>query len=441
MNNSERNRLAGDILRYSRQTLLKQWPYLGPLLYQLQMCPMEEVHIMGSNGQFLYYNPEDVIALYKEDSSEIPKMMIHVLGHCMLQHVERRNGREHALYDTACDLSVFQLIEKLPGGRSFVGTAEERSRVNSLLGLRGHVSAESLYQDGKKDAQLMQNMENLSQTVYRDDHRIWGKKLEAQEGEDGSSSSFLWKQAMQRAADEYQQMMQREGRYQGMGSGDWTSMLDLDQEESNISYEELLRRFTVPVEVMRIDMDSMDLSWYVTGLNLYGDMPIVEYNEYRDMDLVETFIIAIDTSGSCCGSTLDEFLNQTKKAVEDMELQGRPFRLRMIQCDSGIQKEVEVRTKEQFDDYVSHFRVYGGGGTDFRPVFQRVNQLVTEEEGYEKLKGFLYFSDGFGDFPKQPTSYETVFVIPKEDLSFKPPIPDWVTVACLKERQLNMIEA
>ena len=78
MNTSERNRLAGDILRYSRQTLLKQWPYLGPLLYQLQMCPMEEVHIMGSNGQFLYYNPEDVIALYKEDSSEIPKMMIHV---------------------------------------------------------------------------------------------------------------------------------------------------------------------------------------------------------------------------------------------------------------------------------------------------------------------------------------------------------------------------
>ena len=120
MRNSDHGRLASEILRYSRQTLLKQWPWLGPLLFRLQLRPLEEIHIMGSNGEYLFYNPEDVIELYKEEPERIPKMMLHVLGHCMLQHVERRNGREHDLYDTACDLSVFQLISKLPGGKALL---------------------------------------------------------------------------------------------------------------------------------------------------------------------------------------------------------------------------------------------------------------------------------------------------------------------------------
>ena len=80
----------------------------------------------------------------------------------------------------------------------------------------------------------------------------------------------------------------------------------------------------------------------------------------------------------------------------------------------------------------------GGGGTSFVPVFRRVDQLVAEEEGYEKLKGFMYFSDGFGDFPNQATPYETVFVIPEEELEYGPAIPDWVTVACLKEQSLEI---
>jgi hypothetical protein len=68
-----------------------------------------------------------------------------------------------------------------------------------------------------------------------------------------------------------------------------------------------------------------------------------------------------------------------------------------------------------------------------------VDQLVAEEEAYAKLKGFLYFSDGFGDFPNQPSVYETVFVIPEEDFQYHPVIPDWVTVACLKEESLDLI--
>ena len=393
---------------------------------------------MGSNGEYLFYNADDVIALYKEDSSQIPKIMIHVLGHCMLQHVERRNGREHELYDTASDLAVFQLIERLPGGKSYVGTSQVRNEVKEVLPDREHISAETLYTSGMKDETLKRNYESVSHYVRRDDHTFWGKKMESPGNGPETGSAFSWKMAMAQTVEEYQKYLNGQGRYQGYGRGDWTELLELNKEEEHISYDELLRRFTAPVETMRLDMDSMDLAWYVTGLNLYGDLPIVEYNEYRDMNLVETFIIAIDTSGSCCGSTLNNFLVQTKKVVEDMELGGRKFLLRMIQCDYGIQEETEIRTVEEFNQYISQFRMMGGGGTSFVPVFRRVDQLVAEEEGYEKLKGFMYFSDGFGDFPNQATPYETVFVIPEEELEYGPAIPDWVTVACLKEQSLEI---
>jgi len=439
MRNSDHGRLANEILRYSRQTLLKQWPWLGPLLFRLQLRPLEEIHIMGSNGEYLFYNPEDVIELYKTEPDRIPKMMLHVLGHCMLQHVERRNGREHELYDTACDLSVFQLISRLPGGKSFAASAQERSEVTKILADRAHASAESLYTGGMKDAELKEQFDSVKGYVHRDDHTFWGKKMDTPGNGPEMGSAFSWKQAMMQAVEEYQKLMGGQGRFAGQGRGDWTELLDLDREEEFISYEELLKRFTTPVETMRLDMDSLDLAWYVTGLNLYGDLPIVEYNEYRDMNLVETFIIAIDTSGSCCGLTLKNFLTQTKKVVEDMEISGRKFLLRIMQCDYDIQQEVEIRTVEEFNGFMDRFRMKGGGGTSFIPIFQKVDQLVAEEEGYAKLKGFLYFSDGFGDFPNKPTTYETVFVIPEDDLKYQPQIPDWVTVACLKEESLDLI--
>lgn len=439
MSNSDRSRLAGEIVRYSRQTLLKQWPYLGPLLFRLQLRSLDEVRIMGSNGEYLFYNTEDIIELYKNDPGTIPKMMLHVLGHCMLQHVERRNGREHDLYDTACDLSVFQLISRLPGGKNFAASAQERAEVNQILGEKEHASAESLYTAGMKDVELKGKFDSIKGHVHRDDHSLWGKKMDLQGNGTETGTAFSWKQAMMQAVEEYQKMVNGQGRFAGQGRGDWTELLELDREEETISYEELLKRFTAPVETMRLDMDSLDLAWYVTGLNLYGDLPIVEYNEYRDMNLVETFIIAIDTSGSCCGSTLQNFLVQTKKVVEDMELSGRKFLLRMMQCDYDIQEEVEIRTVEEFNEYIEHFRMRGGGGTNFVPVFRRVDQLAAEEEAYAKLKGFLYFSDGFGDFPNQPSVYETVFVIPEEDFQYHPVIPDWVTVACLKEESLDLI--
>jgi predicted metal-dependent peptidase len=49
----------------------------------------------------------------------------------------------------------------------------------------------------------------------------------------------------------------------------------------------------------------------------------------------------------------------------------------------------------------------GGGGTDFRPVFEYVESLN------EDFKFLIYFTDGEGSFPDHEPVIDTLWVMPK----------------------------
>ncbi len=58
--------------------------------------------------------------------------------------------------------------------------------------------------------------------------------------------------------------------------------------------------------------------------------------------------------------------------------------------------------------------MYGEGGTDFRPAFAYVDQMLENHE-FEELKGLLYFTDGYGIYPGKMPAYKTAFVFMQED--------------------------
>ena len=67
----------------------------------------------------------------------------------------------------------------------------------------------------------------------------------------------------------------------------------------------------------------------------------------------------------------------------------------------------------------------GFGGTDFRPVFQYVNEIFASSQKNE-VNGLIYFTDGDGTYPKQMPEYTSVFVI--NDACFdKSKMPLWAT--------------
>lgn len=202
---------------------------------------------------------------------------------------------------------------------------------------------------------------------------------------------------------------------------------------SKHNYKDFLHRFSSLHENMRVNDDEFDYIYYSYGLHLYGNMPLIEPLEYKEQRLIDEFVIAIDTSGSITLPQAQAFLNETYTILHSEESFAKKINLHIIQCDAEIHSDKKVTSQTEFDDYVSNLQIEGGGGTDFRPVFQHIDRLQKSGE-LAHLKGIVYFSDGYGTFPNTPPPYDAAFIF----LNKAPPhIPPWVIELTLQEEQLG----
>ena len=72
---------------------------------------------------------------------------------------------------------------------------------------------------------------------------------------------------------------------------------------------------------------------------------------------------------------------------------------------------------------MSDFEILGLGGTDFRPAFVYVNELLARGE-IRHLRGLLYFTDGRGIYPVRKPVYDTAFIFMKNDYT-DVDVPPW----------------
>ena len=84
---------------------------------------------------------------------------------------------------------------------------------------------------------------------------------------------------------------------------------------------------------------------------------------------------------------------------------------------------------------MADFTVKGGGGTDFRPAFAYVEQLLREKR-FTRLRGLIYFTDGYGIYPAKMPPYETAFVFMKEDYQ-DIDVPTWAIKLILDSEDLE----
>ena len=78
----------------------------------------------------------------------------------------------------------------------------------------------------------------------------------------------------------------------------------------------------------------------------------------------------------------------------------------------------------------------GGGGTDFRPVFRRINELLNEEY-FSDLRGLLFLSDGFGTFPLEKPAYDSAFIL-LETTGQTPSLPPWAMKVVVDEKEVSV---
>ena len=159
-------------------------------------------------------------------------------------------------------------------------------------------------------------------------------------------------------------------------------------------------------------------------------------NRKESRKKVEELVIAIDTSESCEGETVKRFLEETYAILSSSESFFHKMNVHIIQCDAAVQMDKRITSKEELAQFMEDFALRGSGGTDFRPVFQYVDKLIAER-AFQNLKGLIYFTDGYGTFPKRRPPYDAAFVFYHEDYT-DVGVPPWAMKLILGKEDLSL---
>ena len=186
---------------------------------------------------------------------------------------------------------------------------------------------------------------------------------------------------------------------------------------------------------MAVDGDAFDYTYYSYGLQLYGNMPLIEPPETKEEKRIEDFVIAVDTSMSTSGELVRQFLACTYSILRSTETFTRKVNIRILQCDNQVRSDMAIHDLEDLKDYMENFQLQGGSATDFRPVFEHVAKL-RKQGVFTSLRGLVYFTDGMGIFPKKRPDYDVAFVLMEEPpISYK--MPPWAIRLVLGEEGLE----
>ena len=394
-------------------------------IFQMVFTGFQRNTLTGTDGETFFYEPKLFLNLYMEKGAQgINRFFLHTLFHLLYRQV-RENTESSPFWHLACDMVTEYTIDAL-GQEELTGKMSKAAQeFCSQIWENGEgLSAEAVEERLERKKFSPSELEFWQKCFEQDNHTLWKEVKEEQteklldwalslkaSGEDGSGNGF-GKRGTQRG---YKQ--------------EWYEL----QEERKRNYNKFLRRFTVEREELQLDMEAFDYIPYLYGLSHYGNLPFLEPLEYTEAKKLEELVIAIDTSASCKRPTVQRFLQETYAVLGQQENFFKKLRVHIIQCDCYVQEDVKVTCEKEWKEYLRHIKIQGGGGTDFRPVFRYVNEILADGR-LKNLKALLYFTDGDGIYPREKPDYEAVFLLTKE-----PPkeanVPSWATLLYMDERQ------
>lgn len=420
---------------------------------------------MGTDARTIHYNPNFVFALFLESPQKLDRLYLHILLHCIFRHMFSSDQYEdQALWDLAADIQVESVLDSMDydiinrPAYPFREEWYERLRAECRV-----LSAERIYHYFHLNKPDLDTLQMLTLEFHKCDHQFW-KRMEDQKGggqpeipEDllndtqtppdakpdpdtpPKNGTGALAQVDEAALDEQwkdtAERLQTELTTFGAEASDETGSLAwvlAAQYRQETDFRDFLEKLTVLREVTHVDPDSFDYGYYNYGMEVYGNMPLIEENEFREEHRISDLVIAIDTSASTEQGQVQRFLDETAAILRRRTNFFQRIRVHLILCDDRVQEDIVLTKPEEIEDYAAHFEMKGGYGTDFRPVFQYVEKLRTQG-ALPELRGLMYFTDGHGQYPTKPTDYQTAFVFdPWADIDDQS-APDWALKLYLKD--------
>lgn len=400
-------RISFKIIDFIRNELYLDLRFLGMAFSSLKPKKDGRLQTFATDGSCLYFAPEQVIRVFQHNARFLDRVYLHTVLHCIFSHLWTAGKRDRVLWNLSCDIAVEYTIDRMdkPSTKRILGWMRQNI-YEELETANNAISAAVIYRALKEKS--AEELKSLDREFYTDDHSFWPKQDDSNaEQQQAMTARNNWNKIAR------QTKLEQEQRGNEPKEGEELLAAQLKAERSRRSYRDFLQKFSVFREEIHCDPDEFDLNSYTYGLRLYKNMPLIEPVESRESKKIREFVIAIDTSYSTSGELVEHFLRETFEILMQKNSFFQESRIRIIQCDDQIRDDQEIRTEADIQKVLSQFTVAGGGGTDFRPVFSYVDDLIAQ--GILKNPGgLLYFTDGKGCYPNRRPDYKTAFLFPIE---------------------------
>ncbi len=377
----------------ARAELVMGHPFFATLALKLRLKHDATCATLWTDGKELGFNPEYVQHMSLEN---LVGMQAHEVMHLVCQHHIRRNGRDAGLWNKACDYAINSILlqagfslpkryldnpeyrdmsvddiyavlsrlreeEKGSGiGDSAQGGMEEADEGNG-----GAADGGSPFDHDTDMAHASVDNEPENDGDERTRAAVFDGEGEEGQGEDqdpGMSGEVRDHPGIQGKGD--QQALEQATRdmridlaqavQRALNMGDLPQGIERLVNRSlkpQLDWQTVLRRFLQ-------SSTANDYSWTVPNRRyVYLDLHLPSL---KSQELPE-IVLAIDTSGSVDDMMLDRFCSEISSLLEVFDT-----RLTVILCDAAIHK-VETYTRWDLPVNISP---QGGGGTDYRPVFE-----------------------------------------------------------------------
>lgn len=419
--------IARDILVLSRNSLAVHFRFLDRAISRLPFVKDENVSLC-TDGDNLYYGTWHVLRRYQSEQTVVTRDLFHSILHCVFRHSFVGPEIDRKRWDLACDITVENTLSEFEAPFLRAAREDVQGAMISLLKEElGLLTAERIYKWLGDRGFSEDELDAEREKFMADGHGIWyGSSDSRAKADRNIELKKMWEEVSRRMQTELETMQ---------NDKDSALVQNLRAlHRAKYSYSEFLRRFMVHGEVMRLSDEEFDNNYYTYGLEVYGNIPLIEPLEYSEQRRIRELVIAIDTSGSVKGDVVQAFMQHTHDILSREENFFSRVNIRILQCDDCIRDDAHITCREDFDEYIRTLEIRGLGRTDFRPVFSYVDELVRRHE-LKNLQGLLYFTDGDGLYPREKPAYETAFVLHSDGYA-EPEVPVWAMHISLSEEAI-----
>ncbi len=382
--------------------LLKDHPFFASLLYYLKFKAAEAVLVVdkkketwlvvniktaATDGEYLFYNPSFIASLKEED---VCGVLAHEVGHIGLLHFSRQGGRERKLWNMAADYEINAALEenniRLPKGALF-----DYKFIN--------VIAEVIYEilKQRKEENLPEYKKDATMTLTGGE-LDGGKTGEIPKEIKSLPTVYIGKKKNRKAAAEWKARVVRALQQAQKAKGNLPA-----------GFERFVDKFVKTKIPWTKVLASMVETVMGEGGRWVYTPPLRKFSWAADKFALPQekkeevkAVIAYDTSGSITNKELTYFLS----ATWDIFSKYSNTKLTIIANDAKVHAVKRVKNKRQFLKAAEGREITrGGGGTDFRPVFNYIKEKKI------RPKILVFFTDTYGDFPEKAPKYRVLWVV------------------------------